>query len=375
MRDNHLHIISFNVPYPPNYGGVIDVFYKIKALHKSGIKILLHCFEYGREIPEELAAFCESVHYYKRKTNILAAISCKPYIVVSRKSEDLIQNLLKNDYPIIFEGLHSCYYLKDKRLKDRLKIYRESNIEHLYYLNLFWSENKIHVKLYFLIAAIKLLFYQKILEHADLMLVVSKNDTNYLKGKFKNSNIIYLPSFHGNDSANAFTGKGNYVFYHGNLSVPENDYAANYLIKEIFADSNIPLKIAGLHPGKRLQKLVKNYNHIELIANPDNEKMMNLLQNAQINILLTFQATGLKLKLLNTLFNGRFCLVNNKMIAGTGLDSLCEIADTTITLKKKLLDLYEKEFDKNEVLKRQTLLKENYSNNLNARKIIELIFG
>ena len=30
--DHHLHIIAFNVPYPANYGGVIDVFYRIKAL-------------------------------------------------------------------------------------------------------------------------------------------------------------------------------------------------------------------------------------------------------------------------------------------------------------------------------------------------------
>ena len=46
MPDKHLHIISFDIPYPPNYGGVIDVYYKIRTLHKLGIKIHLHCFEY-----------------------------------------------------------------------------------------------------------------------------------------------------------------------------------------------------------------------------------------------------------------------------------------------------------------------------------------
>ncbi|MEI7802398.1 MAG: mannosyltransferase, partial [Bacteroidota bacterium] len=44
---NQLHIISFNVPYPPDYGGVIDVYYKIKALKEAGVKIHLHCYEYG----------------------------------------------------------------------------------------------------------------------------------------------------------------------------------------------------------------------------------------------------------------------------------------------------------------------------------------
>ena len=31
-----VNIVSFNIPYPPNYGGVIDVFFKIKALSKAG---------------------------------------------------------------------------------------------------------------------------------------------------------------------------------------------------------------------------------------------------------------------------------------------------------------------------------------------------
>jgi len=339
------------------------------------LSLHLHCFEYGREIPEELVVFCETVYYYKRKTNIFSALSTKPYIVASRKSEELIQNLLKDNYPILFEGLHSCYYLKDKRLKSRLKIFRESNIEHLYYLNLFRSEKNWGIKFYFLIAGIKLRFYQNILKNADLMLVVSQNDTDYLQRKFKNNRIVYLPSFHPNEYFKVKAGVGNYVLYHGNLSVPENEHAATYLIKEVFNDINIPFKIAGLHPTKRLQKLIKNYNNIELIANPDNEIMLELIQNAQINILHTFQATGLKLKLLNTLYNGRFCLVNHKMLAGTGLDSLCEIADTSLSLKDKLLHLYVSEFNNNEVAKRQAVLQENYSNEVNAKRLISLIFG
>jgi len=38
MSDLHIHIISFDIPFPANYGGVIDVFYKAKALTDSGVK-------------------------------------------------------------------------------------------------------------------------------------------------------------------------------------------------------------------------------------------------------------------------------------------------------------------------------------------------
>lgn len=47
MSDKFLHIVSFDIPYPVNYGGVIDVYYKIEALHKKGIKVILHNFKYG----------------------------------------------------------------------------------------------------------------------------------------------------------------------------------------------------------------------------------------------------------------------------------------------------------------------------------------
>src|SRR5271157_1573882 len=129
-------IVAFDIPYPPNYGGVIDVFFKIKAFKTAGVKVNLHCFEYGRKQSQELDSICEKVFYYKRdisKTNLFRRW---PYIVVTRSSGELINNLLKTHNPILFEGLHSCYYLDDKRLKKRRKIVRTHNIEHDYYQNL-----------------------------------------------------------------------------------------------------------------------------------------------------------------------------------------------------------------------------------------------
>src|SRR5690606_3785580 len=132
----HLHIISFDVPYPANYGGVIDVFFKVKALVSLGVKVHLHCFEYGRKPSAELEELCEEVYYYHRKTTRGYLFRRRPFIVVTRSSEELMQRLLKDDHPILFEGLHTCFYLADERLVDRFKIVRTHNIEHDYYRNL-----------------------------------------------------------------------------------------------------------------------------------------------------------------------------------------------------------------------------------------------
>ena len=151
-----LNIVSFDVPFPANYGGVIDVYYKLFWLKKFGVKIYLHCFTYGRKPAKELEALCEKVYYYDRKTGLAANLSLKPYTVLSRQSTELEKNLLENDYPILFEVLHTCYLLPDKRFASRKKIYRHSNIEHEYYLELSRSEKSVIKKVYLKLEAFKL---------------------------------------------------------------------------------------------------------------------------------------------------------------------------------------------------------------------------
>lgn len=376
MPDRYLHIVAFDIPYPPNYGGVIDVYYKLRALHQKGIKIILHAFEYpGRERSSKLEIYCSEVYYYPRLIGMRSAISTKPYIVSSRKSDMLLQNLLKDEHPILFEGLHSCYFLDHPDLAHRYKIYRESNIEHQYYFNLFRVDKNIFKKFYFLMASIKLMAYQKVLHHANLMLVVSEDDTLYLRKHFPDSDVEYLPSFHANDSIESLPGHGDYALYNGNIEVPENAHAVKYLVKEVFNDLNIQLIVAGMNPPEYILKLAAQNENVLIIANPDDEKMFELIRNAHINILVTFQATGLKLKLLNTLYKGKFCLVNDKMLNGTGLEDLCEIANTSKEFKLKLKSLFKKEFTQDQVLKREHILNHRYSNNKNADRLIHLVFG
>jgi len=361
------------VPYPPNYGGVIDVFFKIRALHRLGVKIHLHCIEYpGRSRSEELNKYCVEVRYYPRKTGLVSALSLKPYIVSSRRSEVMLENLLKDDYPILFEGLHSCYYLADERLKDRIKIYRESNIEHWYYFNLFKVCKNLFNRMYFLGASCKLRLYQRKLKHANMMMCVSEKDTAYLAARFPDNKVYYMPSFHTNNEMNVLAGKGDYALYHGNIEVPENSHAAAYLINEVFNDVDIPLVIAGMNPPERIRKMINGKKNISLIANPDDDEMFKLIRNAHVNILVTFQATGLKLKLLNVLYQGRFCLVNDKMLNGTGLSDLCIIGNDPASLKKELGVLFDSVFTKDEISLREKTITGLYSNSKNADKLVKL---
>jgi len=372
MSEKHLHIISFDVPYPANYGGVIDVFYKAKALTDYGVKVHLHCFEYGRKEAPELDFFFHKVHYYKRDISKKHLFKSNPYIIETRISERLVTNLLKDDYPIIMEGLHTTGLLSEKRLKRRKRIVRTHNIEHEYYGNLSRAETDLFKKYYYFNEAVKLKKYEKILAKADLLLAISRTDYEYFSAKYKS--VAYVPAFHPYTVVRSLTGKGEYVLYHGNLSVPENINAVTTLLNEVFRSSRIPFKIAGLNPPRSLWRLVAEYPMVEMIANPDEDKLYDLIKNAHVNIFFTNQATGLKLKLLNSLYNGRFVLTNDKMLSGSNLDKLCVLADSIPEMKIQLAELMKERFTTTMKVERQVHLQTIYMNGNNVERLIDLIF-
>ena len=369
--EKHLHIISFDVPYPANYGGVIDVYYKLKALHAEGIKIHLHCFEYGRAEALSLESICEKVYYYKRKMDKQLLFSPLPFVVITRSSEKLMEHLLRDTYPILFEGLHSCFHLNDERLKGRVKIVRTHNIEHDYYKNLQKVEKSFFKRIYFGMEGKKLEKFEKVLKKADYVAAISPADAKELSSRYKN--VHHITAFHPNEEVKIKEGKGIFCLYHGNLEVGENNEAALYLVNQVFSKIKTPLIIAGKNPSSELKSAVSNYSHISIKANINTQDIDELIKTAQINVLPTFQATGIKLKLLAALFTGRHCIVNSPMVANTGLEQLCSIQDSAESMTKEITRLFELPFDMQEVQKREAVLLKDFSNKTNVKKLVELI--
>ena len=372
MLLQEINIVSFNVPNPANYGGVIDVFYKIKALSKLGIKIHLHCFQYGRKEAKDLDNYCTTVHYYERKLRFWDFLSIKPFIVQSRNNERLLNNLISNNYPILFEGLHSCYYLSHPQIQDRIKFVRAHNIEHDYYFALANQEKNIFKRIYFYAEAVKLKTFEKELLASNQILAISENDFKYFSSKYKNT--ISIPAFHNNFDLQNKTGRGNYILFHGNLGVNENEKALMFLIENVFSKIKHVVKIAGKNPSKRIRKISENSKNIELFADISDEQMLDLVRNAQIIVLYSFQVSGVKLKLLNSLYQGRFCIANDKILSGSGLEASCILANSETEIIGAIKQYYLKEFTDTERKQRQIHLQNKYSNEENAQKIVDILY-
>ena len=368
----HLHIICLNVPYPVDYGGIFDLFYKLPALQQQGVKIHLHCFTYGRKEQPILHEFCESVDYYNRETG-LQGLSLKfPYIVNSRRSSSLLNRLQEDDYPILMEGTHCTYLLNDKRFKRRHCFVRLHNVEHIYYRNLYENTPSFLKKLYFWRESKLLAEYEKqIAKKAVFWSVTEKDAETYRQLGYDNQSLpLFLPEW----KVKAMEGKGTFCLYHGDLSVDENEKAVTWLIENVFNNLEIPFVIAGKNPSARLIRLAEINSHTCLVANPDDNEMKDLIAKAQINILPSFNETGIKLKLLNALFNGRHCVVNPATVDQTGLETACHISTTDDSMLEMINRLYLVPFAEEDIQLRKCLLTTRYNNKENGLQLIRSIW-
>ena len=100
--------------------------------------------------------------------------------------------------------------------------------------------------------------------------------------------------------------------------------------------------------------------------------MNELLENAQGCIIPTFQGTGLKLKLLVSLYSSRFVLTNLVMVENTSLESLCELANSADEFISLINKITNQEFKQEQLNNRIEKLR-LFNNEFNGAKFLKII--
>lgn len=342
MKIDKLQIVSFDNPYPPNFGGVIDVYYKIKYLHQLNVAIYLHIFTHDRLDITHLQTYCKEIYIYKRNKSYLKFLSTSPFRVASRTSSQIYDNLKQIDAPILFEGLQSAEVLLHHSFKNKV-IIRAHNIEHAYYYGLSKSTPNIFKKSLYLMEGYKFSRFEKIVEKADAILALSNKEFEYFKNTYSKE-VFFVPVFHGNEHILSLNGKGKYALYHGDLTTEDNIESVKFLVS-VFSELQHPFYIASSQLPKSLERLINKHDHIHFKKLGDQwSDLQDLIANAHVNILYSKQATGTKLKVFYALYNGRFCVVNNNIVDDEAILSLCEVSNTKIEIIDKLNDVFNQEF-------------------------------
>ncbi|MGC4040129.1 MAG: hypothetical protein QM710_04885 [Flavobacterium sp.] len=356
MKGQPLHIISFENPFPADYGGAIDVFYKVRALHEIGFEIHLHCFTENRfEVAPELKECTKQVYIYRKNKNPFFFFSKFPVPVVCRFRPELISNISKTAAPILFDGLQTTMVLHKAQLANK-KFLRLHNIESDFYAGMSRNETNYFKKMVYHFAGKKYLAYQKILPSFDHVFTLSCYENDFVKTMM--DEVTYVPVFHGNEKKETLSEYGKFALYHGDLRLADNKNAAKFLIKVFKKIPDYKLVIASSNGKKMVEKRIGDLKNVEFVELQNSEQLDGLFREAHINVMLSFQKSGTKLKLVNALFKSRFCLVNENMIDDADVLKFCKmanskeefIANINMLKEKPFLDIAERTIGLNGVL-------------------------
>lgn len=371
MNTKTIHIISFDVPYPPSYGGTIDVYFKIKAFYNAGYAITLHCFTKNTSAnvnSTHLKKITSRLYLYKYAPKWYHLFSKYPVSVVSRTHKELLVNLEKDNAPILFEGLKTTYLIAKNKLKNRETILRLHNIEHLYFLGISNSETNYINKLAYFFESKKYKKYEKIIGNFTSVATISKAETQYTQKFFNKGN--WVRAFHGNTNVKELSEKGEYILYHGDLNTTDNRKAAVFLINFFKKNPSFKLVVAAGSKEKFIKKHSKNAKNITFIKLQNFSHLQELFAKAHSTVSWSFQQSGTKLKVINSLFNSRHCIVNNFVIDDTQILPLCEIATTEDELLDKINFLQHQPYNTTIINTRKKVLSKYLNDDKNVVQII-----
>ncbi|MFT3796800.1 hypothetical protein [Flavobacterium sp.] len=372
MQNRTLHIVSFDNPFPPIYGGIIEVFYKLKPLKDLGIAVHLHCFV--EEIPTretELEQLAARVYYYKNSKHPFSFFSWLPFSVQSRDDKTLLKNLQAVDAPILFKGLKTTYLVYRGFLTDRKKLLRLHNIEQDYFGGISKSETRWHKKFVYWAEAIKFKRYEKIIGRFEKVAALSKFENEYINAQFGNS--VYVPVFHGNPTVSKLDGVGKYAIYHGDLRMSDNIRVAENLIDIFKKIPDVKLVIASNSNEDHFNNLIGEAANISYVSIENFEHLKQLLEQAHINLIFSYQRSGTKLKLMNSLYYSRFCLINQNIMDDENVSQLCEFANSNEEIINKVNILKNLAF--NDYEQRKRVLETEMNDHKNAEILAKIILG
>jgi glycosyltransferase involved in cell wall biosynthesis len=321
-------IVSPYFPYPTNFGGAFDIYYKILELHKNNYEITL-VVTVNSSVESEYIAKLESIVskliIISRIRNIFSFFQLLPYQVSSRKGLKKI-NFDENFEFAIIESEYVGIILKNKKINKIPYILRLHNNESKYYWELFKSEKKILTSLYYALESLLFYFYsKKIIRHALKVCCVSSSEAEKISSLFPTKNIKFTPaildigqikSYHNAEKRN--------VLYVGSLFTPNNIESIHWYINNVH---EFLKDIDGYHfivigstknanNKKWLLDLEKNDKNLSVYFDVDN--LDNYYMHASVFVNPVLNGAGVKIKNLNSISKGLPLVTTTKGNDGSG---------------------------------------------------------
>jgi len=366
-----LHLICFDNPCPPDYGGAIDMYYKVRALRAAGLHVTGHVFHYGRPLLPELNDLFSTVHVYGRSRSALTFLTdTRPFIVSTRSPKNLFNRVLKDSAPVLCEGLHGTAFLPAWKQAGKQVFVRTHNVEHSYYHALAAREPSLLKRFYYSLESKRLRKYEKTLKHADGLACIAQTELPHFQNL--NPRTDWVPPFHGFNFFKQQNENKGFALLQGNFGVNENVEALNFFI-DIFKESGVNLCVAGKNPPTFATEMAAQSSWLQVIGNPSESEMQQLTRDSAFLVLYSRQQTGIKLKLLSALYSGKPVISNPEMVAQTGLENGVHLCNSRAEWLHTIRN-FAAHLPATDLMERDRILSA-YQPEQSAKALINLIFG
>lgn len=346
-------IVAHDFPYPPNHGGKVDMWNRIKALAKNGVKIFLITWS-DRKISgdekKELLKYVIDFIALPRSTSPLVMLHPNfPSFVAARlikgSSYKKIVSRLQIFHPniVLLDGIAGTPCARN--LANFFKIplaYRSHNVEYEYARELYKAEKNWLYKLArFLNINKTLLLERQIRCCSDLTFDISEPDNNYWIGEKSMKEAIVIPPLMEFDMNhyidNKFLQCDIDVLFVGNLFTPNNIYGLQWFLEKVSVKlENTSIVFAGAKPRQDLVELCKKYS-VKIIADP--REVTPLYRKAKVLINPIWHGSGINIKMIEMLYTGKPIVSTAIGVRGLNDNVLqfISVADDPLLFKEAIL--------------------------------------
>lgn len=377
-----LYITPF-YPFPPNDGGKIVIYNRIKHLALLGHEIYLYSLIWAKDKQRlrendvvEMKRYCKEVHIsayeYSKPLKIAKAL------LASVVKADTLKNLtipeeFKHELQAAVQSQHFDFGIVEftyfgvwvkKILQDRIKLVLSiHNIDSQFYREIARAEQNIVRKIY--------LYYESILakrmelapffkKEYDLFMFLSDVESEYIIQKVPDVRDRFVSFPFGLFDKETYAGapvkkNGKLILFTGALNMGTNIKGVKWFLKEVMpaVRSKVPDAVfyaVGSNPSPELIRLQDEYTDFKIFANVD--KIEPYMSAADLFVIPLLGGVGLKIKLFDALSARKLIVTTKSGVIGTDFKDgdLLFVADTPENFAERCITLllnkekYEKSF-------------------------------
>lgn len=343
IKSKKILVVSGFSPYPPIFGGAIDVLERIKGLKSLGHQVDLIITDKINPTQiqlVELGMYVENFYFAKRKNQLQQLLGNLPLQLLSRKGLAKVE--INRHYDLVILESEFCWPITlNKSITYNKIAVRVHNIESHYFKMLGRSSNSLKEKVYYKIETVKIKKLSSLVfDKVDRLWFISKDDLIRVNLADKS---IFMPFPINQLFVSPFVKKGNTIVFMGSLFMQNNIFGLDWYLKNVhpLLELQLPnyhLYIVGSlkEPNEEIEKRYRRLPNVTLVINAD--CLLEYYQKAQVFINPMFHGSGVKVKSVNALVNGVPLVSTSIGAEGIGLtEDMYYPAETCNAFKEQIL--------------------------------------